>query len=188
MQLKGSYTKGIGGFNWLAPGFARQDDFGWADSLDLYEGYLTLQPKPTINAALGKKAYTWSKGYAWNPVGFHITTNFEIHGELANSTDIDKPVLREDGSISPKTNDITSALVGIRYLSSHEFTSIIEYYHNGGGYAVNETALFHDLVDDATAQWINSGENDLPGDIPNASGYTSPYAGRNYLYAGFNLK
>jgi len=281
MQLKGSYTKGIAGFNWLAAGFARQDDLGWDDSLDLYEGYLTLQPKPSINASLGKKASTWGKGYAWNPVGFinrtkdpnnpeealegyatveaewiksfsgdlkniavtwvalpvdrnlnddfgrkshvnlaaklyllyydtdidfivftgdsrtdrfgfdfsrNITTNFEIHGELAHLTDIDKPILREDGSISGETNDITSALVGIRYLSSHELTSIIEYYHNGGGYSANETVLFHDLVNDATAQRINSGEIDLTGDIPGAGDYIRPYAGKNYLYARFSLK
>ncbi len=281
MQLKGSYAKGIAGFNWLAAGFARQDELGWDDSLDLYEGYLTLKPKPTTTAALGKKAYTWGKGYAWNPAGFinrikdpnnpeealegyatveaewiksfsgdlkniavtwvalpvdrnlnddfgsashvnlaaklyllyydtdidfivftgdsrtdrfgldfsrNITTNFEIHGELAHLTDIDKPVLREDGSISGETNDITSALIGVRYLSSAELTSIIEYYHNGGGYSVNETALFHDLVDDATAESPNSGENEPPGGIPGSSGYIRPYAGRNYLYARFSLK
>jgi hypothetical protein len=281
MQLKGSYTKGIAGFNWLAAGFARQDDLGWDNSLDLYEGYLTLQPKPAINASLGKKVSTWGKGYAWNPVGFinrtkdpnnpeealegyatveaewiksfsgelkniavtwvalpvdrnlnddfgrksyvnlaaklyllyydtdidfivftgssrtdrfgfdfsrNITTNFEIHGELAHLTDIDKPVLREDGSISGETNDITSALVGIRYLSSTELTSIIEYYHNGEGYSANETALFHDLVDEATAQRINSGEIDSPGAIPSLNAFTRPYTGSNYLYARFSLK
>ncbi|GAB6192260.1 hypothetical protein JCM39068_20090 [Desulfocastanea catecholica] len=281
MQLNGSYRKGIAGFNWLAAGFARQDDLGWADSLDLYEGYLTLQPKPAINAALGKKSYTWGKGYAWNLAGFinrtkdpnnpeealegyatveaewiksfsgdlqnlavtwvvlpvnrnlnddfgskshvnlaaklyllycdtdidfivftgnsrtdrfgldfsrNITTNFEIHGELAHLTDIDKPVLWEDGSISDKTDDITSALVGIRYLSRAELTSIIEYYHNGGGYSAKETALFHDLVDNAAARRINSGENALPGTIPGSSGYIRPYAGRNYLYARFSRK
>jgi len=61
-------------------------------------------------------------------------------------------VLQEDGSLSGEINDITSALVGIRYLSSHELTSIIEYYHNGGDYSAHETALFHDLVDAAESR------------------------------------
>ncbi|MFN2355574.1 MAG: hypothetical protein ABR512_13765 [Desulfopila sp.] len=281
MQLNGSYTKGIAGFNWLASGFARQDELGWGDSLDLYEGYLTLQPRPGINGIFGKKAYTWGKGYAWNPVGFinrikdpnnpeealegfvtaeaewirsfsgdlqniaftwvvlpvdqnlnndfnteshvnlaaklyllffdtdidffvftgdngtdrfgvdfsrNITTNFEIHGEYAYLSDNDKLVLREDGGILRETDDITSALVGIRYLSSYELTSIIEYYYNGGGYSENEMALFHAQVDDAAAERLHSGENYLTGSIPGSSGYTRPHTGRNYLYARFSLK
>lgn len=281
MQLNGSYRKGIAGFNWLAEGIARQDELGWDDSLDLYEGYLTLQPKPQINAALGKKAYTWGKGYAWNPVGFinrikdpnnpeealegfvtaeaewirsfsgdlqniaftwvvlpvdqnlnddfnteshvnlaaklyllyfdtdidfivftgdngtarfgvdfsrNITTNFEIHGEYAYLSDHDKLVLQEDGGILRETDDITSALVGIRYLSRYELTSIIEYYYNGGGYSADEMALFHALIDDAAAERLNSGENYLPGSIPGSSGYTRPHAGKNYLYARFSFK
>jgi hypothetical protein len=269
MQFKGSYTRGIAGFNWLAAGLARQDDLGWADSLDLYEGYLTLQPTASLHGALGKKAYTWGKGYAWNPAGFinrtkdpnnpeealegyvtaeaewiksfsgdlqniafttvvlpvernlnddfgveghvnlaakvyllyfdtdidfivytgdsrtdrfgldfsrNITTNFEIHGEIAHLTGIDKPVLEEDGGLSSETDDITSALVGIRHLSSQDLTSIVEYYHNGGGYSASEMSLFHNLVDEMAVRPTNSG------------GYTRPYAGRNYLYARFSLK
>lgn len=283
LQLKGSYTKGIAGFNWLAAGSARQDDLGWADSLDLYEGYLTLHPAPTINAALGKKAYTLGKGYAWNPVGFinrakdpnnpeealegfvtvetewirsfsgdlrnvaltsvvlpvgqnlnddfgseghfnlaakiyllyldtdfdfiaytgdsrtnrfgfdfsrNITSNFEMHGEIAHLTDLDKPVLKEGGEISVETGDITSVLVGIRHLSSHDLTSIIEYYHNGGGYSAREMSLFYDRVDEAEGQWTEFGEDDLLVAMTKlgSRGYTRPYVGKNYLYARFSQK
>lgn len=281
MQFKGSYTKWIAGFNWLAAGYARQDDLGWADSLDLYEGYLTLHPRPAINGALGKKAYTWGKGYAWNPVGFinrtkdpnnpeealegyataeaewiksfsgalqniaftsvvlpvernlnedfgaeghvnlaaklyllyfdtdvdfivytgesrtdrfgfdfsrNITTNFEMHGEIAYLTDIDRPILQQDGGISVETGDITSALVGIRHLSSQDLTSIVEYYYNGDGYSAKEMSIFHDLVDDAAAQRTNAGDDDLPVTISGSRSYTRPYAGENYLYARFSLK
>lgn len=280
MQFKGSYATGIAGFNWLAAGFARQDDLGWADSLDLYEGYLTLQPTPAIHGALGKKAYTWGKGYAWNPAAFinrskdpnnpeealegyvtaeaewiksfsgdlrniaftsvvlpvernlnddfgaeghvnlaaklyllyldtdidfivftgdsrsdrfgldfsrNITTNFEIHGEIAYLTETGRQVLQEGGGISNETDDTTSALVGIRHLSSQDLTSIIEYYHNGGGYSAAEMSLFHNLADEMAAQLTNSGE-DLPGTLPGSGSYIRPYAGRNYLYARFSLK
>lgn len=37
---------------------------------ELYEGLLTLQPNPGFAVDLGKKAYRWGTGYAWNPVAF----------------------------------------------------------------------------------------------------------------------
>ncbi len=283
LQFKGSYTQGIAGFNWLAAASASQDDLGWADSLDLYEGYLALHPTPAINAAAGKKAYTWGKGYAWNPVGFinrtkdpnnpeealegfvtaeaewirsfsgdlrnvaltsvllpvegdlnddygseghvnlaaklyllyldtdfdfiaytgdsrtnrfgfdfsrNITSNFEIHGEIAHLTDLDRPVLQEGREISVETDDITSVLVGIRHLSSHDLTSIIEYYHNGGGYSAEEMSRFYDRVDEAEGQLTNSGDDDLLGVMTQlgARGYTRPYAGKEYLYARISQK
>ncbi len=283
LQFKGSYTRGIAGFNWLAAASAQQDDLGWADSLDLYEGYLTLRPTPLITTAFGKKAYTWGKGYAWNPVGFinrtkdpnnpeealegyvtaeaewirsfsgdlkniaftsvllpvegnlnddfgeedhvnlaaklyllyldtdfdflvytgdskttrfgfdfsrNITPNFEMHGEIAHLTNIDKAILHEDGEVAVESDDITSGLIGIRYLSSHDLTSIIEYYHNGNGYSEQEMDLFYDRVDEAMGQWTNTGD-DVPltaaGKL-GSRGYTRPYAGKNYLYARFSQK
>jgi len=36
----------------------------------LYEGLLNLQPTPSYSFDLGKKAYRWGTGYAWNPVAF----------------------------------------------------------------------------------------------------------------------
>ncbi len=283
LQLKGSYAKGIAGFNWLAAAFASQDDLGWADSLDLYEGYLILRPTPALNAVAGKKAYTWGKGYAWNPVGFinrtkdpnnpeealegfvtaeaewirsfsgdlrnvalttvvlpvegdlndefggeghvnlaaklyllyldtdfdfiaysgdsrtnrfgfdfsrNIASNFEMHGEVARLTDLERVILAEDGALSVKRDDITSGLLGIRYLSSDDLTSIIEYYHNGAGYSAREMGLFYDRVDEAKRQWLETGEDDLLGGMIKlgAHGYTRPYAGKEYLYVRFSQK
>ncbi len=36
----------------------------------LYEGLVSLQPDPGFTLDVGKKAYRWGKGYAWNPVAF----------------------------------------------------------------------------------------------------------------------
>ena len=36
----------------------------------LYEGLLTLQEDPSFSFDIGKKAYRWGTGYAWNPVAF----------------------------------------------------------------------------------------------------------------------
>ncbi len=283
LQVKGSYTSGIAGFKWLAMATVQQDDLGWADSLDLYEGYLTLQPIPKISAALGKKTYTWGKGYAWNPIGFinrskdpndpeealegfltaeaewigsfsgdlrtialtsvllpveqdlnddfgeeghinlaaklyllyldtdfdfivytgdsrttrfgfdfssNITSNFEIHGEIAHLTDIDKAVLQEDGTVTTETDDITSMLVGFRHLSSHDLTSIIEYYYNGRGYSTEELRLFHEHVDEAKGIQTDSGDGDLLDAMAKLSsrGYTGLNVGKEYLYVRFSLK
>lgn len=39
-------------------------------SHDIYEGYLSLVPGPSLTLDAGKKSVLWGKGYAWNPAGF----------------------------------------------------------------------------------------------------------------------
>jgi hypothetical protein len=70
LQLEGSYNKGITSLNLLAKGSASQDNLGWSDNIELFEGYMAITPSSQLNASLGKKSYKWGKGYAWNPVGF----------------------------------------------------------------------------------------------------------------------
>ena len=70
LQIDGSYVKGITSFNWLLKAAGQQDNFGWIDFADIYEAYGRVKPNPNSTIDLGKKAYKWGKGYAWNPVGF----------------------------------------------------------------------------------------------------------------------
>lgn len=70
LQLSGSYVKGIGSLYWLLNGSGYLTEDEWDDSADLFEAYATLTPTDNLNGSLGKKAYKWGKGYAWNPVGF----------------------------------------------------------------------------------------------------------------------
>jgi hypothetical protein len=283
LQLSGTCSLEITSLTWQAAGFAGQDNFGWADSADLYQGYLSVSPNPATTAAVGKKAYTWGKGYAWNPVGFlnrskdpnnpdealegyvtaeaewikslpgdlqnialtsvilpveeglndefgsqsrlnfaaklyllyrdtdidlivaadksrancfgidfsrNLTTNFEIHGEVAHFLEITRAVLEEDGKIALESGERSSALFGIRHLSRNNLTSIIEYYHNGAGYSAAELSLFHEQVDAAAGRVLESGDSrplDALTEI-GRKGYSRPYAGKNYLYARFSLK
>ncbi|MBM9529073.1 hypothetical protein JWG42_02760 [Desulfoprunum benzoelyticum] len=283
LQLHGSSTWQSASINWLGKGIAAQDDLGWSDSLDLYEGYATLRPSAEINAAIGKKSYKWGKGYAWNPVGFinrtkdpnnpeealegyvaaeaewiksrpgdlqnialtaaivpvwndvnedfgnedhlnlaaklyllyldtdidilaftgdsrttrfgvdlsrNISSNFEIHGEVAWFADMPRTILRSDGGLRRETGDRTSLLAGIRYLTSFDLTTIIEYYHNGIGYSEAEMERFFHLVDEARDLYLTSGAAslyDLAGQM-STQGYGRPYAGRDYLYARLSLK
>ncbi|OGR23681.1 MAG: hypothetical protein A2277_08845 [Desulfobacterales bacterium RIFOXYA12_FULL_46_15] len=45
----------------------------WAENEwthDVYEGYVSLRPAPSLTLDAGKKQVSWGKGYAWNPAGF----------------------------------------------------------------------------------------------------------------------
>ncbi len=70
IQIDGSYVKGVSSFNWLLKAGGLQDNYGWIDYADIYEAYGRIKPNKNSTIDLGKKAYKWGKGYAWNPVGF----------------------------------------------------------------------------------------------------------------------
>lgn len=70
LQLNGSYSRGVTTFNWLVQATGSQDDLGWTDKADIFEGYASIKATPNLNMDFGKKVFKWGKGYAWNPVGF----------------------------------------------------------------------------------------------------------------------
>jgi len=70
LQLEGSYEKGIARLFSLVNGNLTYNYQGWSDSLDLYEGTLSLKPSSSLAIDVGKATQKWGKGYAWNPVAF----------------------------------------------------------------------------------------------------------------------
>jgi hypothetical protein len=70
LQLEGNYSTKMVAFNWLAQAHGRQDQEQWADDADIFAAYASLKPSPLVTLDLGKKAFRWGKGYAWNPVAF----------------------------------------------------------------------------------------------------------------------
>ncbi|MEN8190804.1 MAG: hypothetical protein ABFS19_13235 [Thermodesulfobacteriota bacterium] len=283
VQLDGSYLLGISSFHWTLKAAASQDDIGWADTADVYEAYAALKASPNITASIGKKAYKWGKGYAWNPVGFinrpkdpnnpeeslegyvtvetdlvksssgflqttaltavllpvvddinedfgeidntnlaaklyflildtdidlllltgnsrpvsygfdfskNLATNFEIHGEIAWRSDQKKAELQDDNSLAVEEEDALSWLVGIRYLSTSDITSIIEYYHNDRGYSEAEMSRFYSFADEAETQYRQTASRLLLDRTREMSmkGYGRPQPGRNYLYGRFSQK
>ncbi|MEN8142552.1 MAG: hypothetical protein ABFQ82_03020 [Thermodesulfobacteriota bacterium] len=70
LQLDGNLDGGAVTFNWRLQAMAQQDQLAWADQLDVFEAYASYKPRPEVTVDLGKKAFKWGKGYAWNPVGF----------------------------------------------------------------------------------------------------------------------
>ena len=283
LQIDGSYVKGIGSFNWLLKAGGLQDNSGWIDYADIYEAYGRIQLNTNTHVELGKKAYKWGKGYAWNPVGFinrpkdpndpqealegyitgkldliksfagldslgnvalttvllpvyegvndafgaegnvnlaaklyilcldtdidlllytgnsrstrfgtdfsrNITSNFEIHGEAAYILDTQKLLLLNDGSTRLKENNSFSSLLGLRYLTANDLTTILEYYHNGNGYREDERKLFYQRFEEDNLMTENSAAFLQHTRELSLRGYGRPYAGRDYLYAKFSRK
>jgi hypothetical protein len=105
----------------------------------------------------------------------NVTTNFEVHGELAFYPDFQKPILSSEGLITTEKHDAWDYLAGIRYLTSTETTFIFEYYHNGKGYAEDEVDAFFSFLDTA-------GNTQFEEVRPTISNYQAPNYMRNYLY------
>ncbi len=120
----------------------------------------------------------------------NLATNFEIHGEFAWYIDYKKFVLNEEGDLVTKQEDSISWLLGIRYLSVNDITSIIEYYHNGIGYSKDEMSRFYRLSQMAEKEYLQTSNQMLLDKARGMriKGYGSPQPGRNYLYGRFSQK
>ncbi len=120
----------------------------------------------------------------------NITANLEIHGEYAYFPDWEKVYIEEDGNSTRRADSVYSYLLGIRHLTGFNLTSIIEYYHNGGGYSSDELGKFYDIVDQGAAEFCENAVDTLLQKAKKLGqqGYTKPYLGTDYLYARFSLK
>ena len=76
----------------------------------------------------------------------NLTTNFEIHGELARFQDRTHPVLDSGNTLVVRDTQALDWLLGLRYLTAAETTWIVEYYHNGAGYTPDEMQRFYDVA------------------------------------------
>ncbi|HDQ03460.1 MAG TPA: hypothetical protein ENN23_02650 [Deltaproteobacteria bacterium] len=120
----------------------------------------------------------------------NLTTNFEIHGEYAWITNHRKTVLDQSGAARQVEGGAHSILVGLRYLTSFDLTTIIEFYHNSAGFSRDEMKNFYSLISSGFDAYQTSG--DLTG-LGRAmqlaeSGYARPNAMRNYLYVRLSQK
>ena len=71
LELEAHYSQGMSGVHLRTHSSRLWDDISDADDEhDIYESYLSFDPKPAFSLEMGKKLARWGKGYAWNPVGF----------------------------------------------------------------------------------------------------------------------
>lgn len=283
LQVNGSYSHKSSSLHWLLQGAGQHDSMGWADSADIFELYGALKPAPHLSLTLGKSAYRWGKGYAWNPVGLinrrkdpndpdearegyvtagvdliksfsgklqnvaltgvvlpvsdeinddfgkrdqlnlaaklyllawdtdidlmllagdsradaygidfakNLASNFEVHGELAYQRQKNRLILPEDGLAVTSQEDSLSWLLGLRYLSASDVTTIVEYYHNEGGYSAEEMGRFYQLIGQGEALYQQTADPSLVEQARELSlkGYLAPQPGTDYLYCRFMAK
>jgi hypothetical protein len=76
----------------------------------------------------------------------NISTNFEVHGEFAYIRNQQKNVLDAAGKSRLVEQDAKSYLAGIRYLTTFDLTTIVEYYHNDAGFGGNDMKNFYAFI------------------------------------------
>jgi len=120
----------------------------------------------------------------------NITSNLEIHGELAYIEDFQKKYTDGQGNIFSSTYDTLSYLFGVRYLSPRETTYIFEYYRNGTGFTKEEFSDFYRLINRAYQSYLTNGSEVLLGKAMSLSqgNYGRPNPMKDYLYLRISQK
>lgn len=115
----------------------------------------------------------------------NLATNFEIHGEVAYIPEQKVRSLNTSGTLENHETSVTSYLLGLRYLTANDITTILEFYHNDAGYSEAEMDQFFQLVSDADTLYNSTGDDSLfqQAATISKSGYAKPQVGRNYIYA-----
>jgi hypothetical protein len=113
----------------------------------------------------------------------NVTTNLEIHGEWAYFSEVEKPVLDASGNQTRESASARSYLLGLRYLSESEVTTILEYYYNGAGYSEQEMRDYFTFVHAAYDQFVTTGDSTLLARASAVqSSYVRPNPMRRYVY------
>ncbi len=163
------------------------DDFGEVNHLNLATKLYFLFLDTDIDLIL----YTGNSRSSRYGLDFskNMASNFEIHGEWAYVPRHRKVTLNENNSVVIQNTSATSYLLGLRYLSENELTSIIEFYHNGAGYSEDEMTRFYQLIEDGANEGTLTGSRllDKAREL-SLKGYGRPQPGRDYIYARFSQK
>jgi hypothetical protein len=111
----------------------------------------------------------------------NVTTALEIHGEWAKIRDFEQRSINAAGAVTTQTSDVTSYLIGLRYLTENDTTWIAELYRNGTGFTENQITDFHTLVDSGNAMLFNKAKQISPI-------YSRANVGDRYLYVKASQK
>lgn len=140
LLLDANYEKGIADFFLRANIQVEESDLESDVETGILEGYMSLKPSSFLTFYLGKKAFNWGKGYAWNPVGFlqrpknPDDPNLPLEGFIVASADYIKSF---NGPL--QTITITPALIPVFEDINDDFGEI-----NHVNFAVKLYLLFYD--------------------------------------------
>lgn len=123
-------------------------------------------------------------------VSRNIASNFELHGEFAYIPDFNKVIVDRDGELGQFTSPVTNYLVGMRYLTSFNTTSIVEFFHNGGGYRSSEMGEFYGHIDHVYESYLATGDDSPLKRLARAASptYNTFAPMRDYLYIRISQK
>jgi hypothetical protein len=127
----------------------------------------------------GTRAWRYGADFSRN-----VTSNFEIHGEWATTTDAKQPVVDANSTVTLRTRTVQAWLAGVRYLTESELTVILEYYSNSAGYSSDELKNFYRFVDNAYVKFKSTGQTaalDKANDFAKGA-YEQPTPGQKYGY------
>jgi hypothetical protein len=114
----------------------------------------------------------------------NLGTNLELHGEWAHAASATRPVVDATGNVVPIEAPATSYLLGLRYLSESQLTTLFEYYYNGAGYSEDEMRNFASTVHSAYDQYQTTGNAAPLTKLRTAllPAMARPNPGQRYLY------
>jgi hypothetical protein len=119
----------------------------------------------------------------------NLSPSFEVHGEAALVKDYHHYTIDEYAITSGQEYTAFNLLVGLRYLSSHDTTYILEYYRNGQGYSVREYENYLSLIERGIDQYLNTLDKTLISRSKIFADYYNQQAAmKDYLYLKVSQK
>jgi hypothetical protein len=160
------------------------EDFGKTDHINLAVKAYVLYKDTDIDFMFlsnGSRSGRYGIDFSRN-----ITTNFEIHGEWAYISQVEKTITDLSGNTYRENRTANSYLLGVRYLTENDTTVIAEYYRNGAGYSSDQLKDFYQVVHTAE----NAADTALLNNLGKLArqGYAKRNPGRNYLYVRLSNK
>jgi hypothetical protein len=172
----------------VVPTYWENLEFGERDHLNpAAKLYLLYRDIDIDLMFLGEGSRTARYGFDFST---NLATNFEIHGEFAYITDVQKNFVDPTGKRLTETEDEVSYLLGLRYLTEEEVTFIAEYYHDGTNFSQTQAEDFFSFVHTATDTFERTGNET---DLNRARGLRQRGFGRanlmqDYLYLRVSVK
>ena len=125
------------------------DDFSENDSLNFISQYYMLLGDTDVDLYL--MAGTSGNHKIGADFSKNLSSNHEIHAELAYQREQRNYSITANGSVIAEERGRTSFLAGTRYLDHREITYILEYLHNGAGLHQSDMQHYFDATDLALA-------------------------------------
>ena len=97
VELAGRWRHGIGTFDFRTNSLQQSDQLASGGETRIFDAAYALRPDPGLTVEAGKRALSWGKGYAFNPIGF-----------VQRAKDPNDPQLAREGFVMADADWITS--------------------------------------------------------------------------------